>query len=59
MAKPPATPPSSDVDGVDRDRTVDDIQESGRSDPGSQLERQNEQAKAKPKGTDHREGESE
>ena len=59
MAKPPSTPPSSDVEGVDRDRTVDDIQDGGHPEPGGQLDRQKGEDKARPAGTDHTEGDKE
>ena len=48
MAKPPATPPNSDIDGVDEDatRNTDAAIESGQD--GSNLELADKQAAAKP-----------
>lgn len=52
MAKPPPTPPSSDVQGADRGRGAQ-AGADGTDDPGGQLNHRTRETKARPPGTDH------
>ena len=47
MAKPPETPPSSDIDGVNEDRSRIDTPENAR-DPGGKLRREEDDAAGRP-----------
>ena len=47
MAKPPTTPPSSDIVGVNRDARVNSPSE-GHPDPGGAIDDAKDQAKARP-----------
>lgn len=48
MAKPPPTPPSSDIDGVDEDRQRIDRPANSVPSPQDELNRQNDEARARP-----------
>lgn len=48
MAKPPATPPNSDIDGVHEDRSPVDHPENAKPDPGEALEDARKQNKGRP-----------
>lgn len=49
MAKPPETPPSSDIDGVNRDARVGTPAKSPHPDPGASLDHAADQSKGRPK----------
>ena len=51
MAKPPATPPSSDIEGVNRDARVGTPSKSPHPDPGKALDHAEKQSTARPEGT--------
>lgn len=48
MAKPPPSPPSSDIEGVNRDARVGTSHKDGQPDPGSQIDQAKDQSKAQP-----------
>ncbi|WP_076071676.1 hypothetical protein [Sphingomonas montana] len=48
MAKPPASPPSSDITGVNEDRLRVDRPGNVDTDDNEQIERGNDQAKGRP-----------
>lgn len=48
MAKPPPTPPSSDIAGVNRDARVNAPPKGGSADPGGEIDRAKDQSKAQP-----------
>jgi hypothetical protein len=50
MAKPPETPPSSDVKGVTRDARAGTRLEKDNPDPGGQLNHADEQSAGRPDG---------
>ena len=50
MAKPPATPPSSDIEGVNRDARVGSPAASSKPDPGAALDHAKQHGTARPKG---------
>jgi hypothetical protein len=52
MAKPPQTPPSSDIDGVNEDRHRIDTPENSKPDPGDQLNHAEEESRGRPDGGD-------
>ena len=49
MAKPPETPPHSDIEGVNRDGRVGTPSSSSHADPGSALDHADKQSKGRPK----------
>ncbi len=49
MAKPPKTPPHSDIDGVNRDARVGTPSKSPHPDPGRALEEADAGSKGRPK----------
>lgn len=49
MAKPPETPPHSDIDGVNRDARVGTPSKSPQPDPGAALDHAEAQSKGRPK----------
>lgn len=48
MATPPKTPPSSDIEGVNRDARAGTPAKSGKPDPGEALDRAQKESAAKP-----------
>jgi hypothetical protein len=50
MAKPPPTPPSSDIEGVDRDWRPGLHSTDSEHDPGSQIEHAREESVGRPAG---------
>jgi hypothetical protein len=48
MAKPPETPPSSDIDGVNQDGRVGTPSKSERPNPGAAIDQAKDQSKARP-----------
>ena len=48
MAKPPATPPSSDIDGVNRDARVGTPSTKSQPDPGAALDNADRQSAGHP-----------
>jgi hypothetical protein len=48
MSKPPATPPSSDITGPNRDRVSIDRPENVDREDGERLKRGNDEARARP-----------
>ena len=48
MAKPPPSPPSSDIDGVNRDARVGTASGESRPDPGSEISQAKDESKAQP-----------
>ncbi len=50
MAKPPQTPPSSDIDGVNEDRQPINAPANSKPDPGKALKHADDNSKARPKG---------
>lgn len=48
MPKPPSSPPSSDIDGVNRDARVGTPHKESRPDPGAQIDHAQDQSKAQP-----------
>jgi hypothetical protein len=53
MAKPPPTPPHSDIDGVREDQRRVDIPANASPDPGAKLDHADDESRARPDGTDH------
>ncbi len=51
MAKPPETPPHSDIEGVNRDARTGTPSRSPRPDPGAALKHAEDEGRARPKGT--------
>jgi hypothetical protein len=51
MAKPPETPPHSDIEGVNRDARAGAPSKSPHPDPGAALDSAKDQSKARPKGS--------
>jgi hypothetical protein len=51
MAKPPETPPHSDIDGVNQDARVGKPSTSPHPDPGAALHHAEEESKGRPEGT--------
>jgi hypothetical protein len=49
MAKPPETPPHSDIEGVNRDARVGTPPKSPHPDPGAALDHARDQSKGRPK----------
>ncbi len=49
MAKPPETPPHSDIEGVNRDARAGRPSTSSHPDPGAELRHAEEESKARPK----------
>jgi len=49
MPKPPETPPHSDTDGVNRDARIGTPSKSADPEPGSTLDRAEQEGKARPK----------
>ena len=52
MAKPPATPPHSDLDGVREDEHRIDVPENSRPDPGARLEHARQEDHGRPEGNE-------
>ena len=50
MAKPPQTPPSSDIDGVNEDRQRIDKPANSKPDPGDQLNNATDESLGRPPG---------
>lgn len=50
MTKPPKTPPSSDIDGVDEDRAAIDAPKNSGRDQTERMRQESEETIAKPKG---------
>ena len=48
MAKPPPTPPSSDIEGVNRDARVGTPSKSNKPDPGAALHHAERESKGRP-----------
>ena len=48
MAKPPETPPSSDIEGVNRDARVGTPVKSSKPDPGAMLDQAKDESSARP-----------
>jgi hypothetical protein len=48
MAKPPETPPSSDIEGVNRDARVGTPSKSQHPDPGGAIDNAGKQSTARP-----------
>jgi len=48
MAKPPESPPSSDIEGVNRDARVGTPSKSTKPDPGAAIDNAEEESKGKP-----------
>ena len=48
MAKPPASPPSSDIVGVNRDARAGKPHDDGSVDPGAQIDRAKDESTAQP-----------
>jgi hypothetical protein len=48
MAKPPETPPSSDIDGVNMDARVGRPSKTPQPDPGAALDKAQDESKGKP-----------
>lgn len=48
MAKPPETPPSSDIDGVNMDARVNQADRGGHDDPGGAVKHSKDESKARP-----------
>jgi len=51
MAKPPETPPHSDIEGVNRDARAGAPSKSPHPDPGAALDSAKDQSKARPRGS--------
>lgn len=49
MAKPPPSPPNSDIDGVDKDRKSVQHPDNLKGDPGRKLKTAQEQSKGRPR----------
>ena len=52
MAKPPPTPPHSDIDGVNKDARVGEPSKNPHPEPGSALDHADEESKARPETQD-------
>jgi hypothetical protein len=50
MAKPPETPPHSDIEGVNRDARTGKPSQSQQPDPGAAIDHADKESKAKPEG---------
>ena len=50
MAKPPETPPNSDIDGVNRDARVGTPSRGQKPDPGAAIDHADKESKARPEG---------
>ncbi|WCT74978.1 hypothetical protein PQ455_07095 [Sphingomonas naphthae] len=48
MAKPPETPPHSDIDGVNMDARTGEPSKNPRPDPGAALKQEKDESKGKP-----------
>lgn len=48
MAKPPETPPNSDIDGVNMDARAGEPSKNPKPDPGAALKHAEDESKAKP-----------
>ena len=48
MAKPPETPPSSDIEGVNRDARAGTPSKSGQPDPGAALDHARKESAGRP-----------
>ena len=48
MAKPPASPPSSDIEGVNRDARIGTPAKSSKPDPGAMLDHAKDESSARP-----------
>ena len=47
MAKPPPSPPSSDIEGVNRDARVGSPHDQSQPDPGAQIDHARDESKAR------------
>ena len=52
MAKPPETPPHSDIDGVNRDGRISKPSRDQHPDPGASLKNADEQSAGRPNQSD-------
>lgn len=48
MAEPPKSPPSSDIEGVNRDARIGTPRKDPQPDPGAELDRAGEESAARP-----------
>jgi hypothetical protein len=51
MAKPPETPPNSDIEGVNRDARAGTPSASPHPDPGKAMDHAEEESKGRPEGS--------
>ena len=58
MAKPPPTPPSSDLEGVNRDARAGAPHKNPHPDPGAAIQNAHEGSRARPDESEGRPGES-